>query len=1342
MEGPPIELVADEIRAIRERLGLSQAEAGKVLGGGPSAFTKYEAGTLRPAASLVNLLRVLEANPAAITTLGGRMPHEIAIRGTGPFEVTGRHIEALTDRAGRMLPELLRRLLVAEAQANDVPASGVHVASSINTPDGGEDGRIEWTGGPDHTRFLPGRLCQFQLKGGRIKPSDARRDVLATSGEVKDMVRSVLDAEGHYIMLCSYSYSQKQIGARERSIREGLCEAGVAVADEQIDFRDADQIARWTNQHPSVAIWVKEQMHGATSGPFHSWSHWAGRPEHERSPWIDDGRLPALLTQLRERIMTAPGIARVVGPWGVGKSRLVLEALSPPAEGDADDRDLSDFVLYAVESENGSKELYAAVQKLVDAMARAVVVVDCCLPQTHRILAGTVSRSGSRVSLITIDDDLSGVPPDETTIKVDEAPTSVIEAIVQRSLPGLPSGEQNRLARFSTGYPEIAIRIGEAWRRSIPIGHTTDDGLVDAIVQGHRPDEPALMLKSAKLIAVFGMVRFRADPGARLGEIATLGRNLTADDLRATIEDFVRRGVVQRRGRYVVLRPRALALNLSERQWREWSPERWDAVLSGNTSADLKVVAARGLALLNTTDISQEVVAHVCRIGGGFDGWNGISRDGHAEVLSRLSEIDTRVVFAQIDRSLAAIERSRISGEIRRHLVRALEKVAFRHDTFSGGARMLLSLAIAENETCSNNATGQFTSLFPSFLGNTEADGTERLALLGEVAHSTNDAQREVIVQALAAGSKTAGFWTLAGAERHGTRQALERWSPTTHEQFADYIKGCVTRLVHFAKGQDSAAALARGFLAAKLGSLFRKDLVSMLESAVIQVHEAVGYWPQALDSIGRILARHSDSMDRAVIDCTRRLIGKLQPTSLEMRVRFLVTDMPIDYPYERDMDFHARQRRQMETVHALALEIVQHPTILKRVICQLSQGEQRMAYTFGQAVATHVESPLELLDSIIGCAEEVPRDSRNHDLLCGYVAGITADYRDAVETLKRRMAKSHELAPALPRVCLQGDITASDVELVVAALRAGRLRASDLKWWRWDAPNASTSAISVLLDAMLDQGGEALSDSAELLVTFVHSAPDRLDDLRRQVVRLVKDVIQPGRRGRIDLFVFREIVKWMLYKGRQDSDASAVALLLARALIESREYDAQRTLEPLLPLLLSEFPEITWSLIGSTIVADDTFAMRMEFVLGDHFAFDEAGNPAILSLPENALFAWCHCDPDRAPAFAAAVVPVLTPSRKDAERSLHPIMARLIDEFGDCKKVLDAIDRNIMHNFSWRGSLTTYYAVYRKPLHTLLDHPKPEVGRWAARMLRRLEQEIENARNHDEEVDAKSELG
>ena len=72
-----------DIRTIRRRLNLSQAEAGEVIGGGPRAFQKYEAGTVRPSASLVQLLQLLDANPAALGALRGQ--HE-----AGPFEVDGR----------------------------------------------------------------------------------------------------------------------------------------------------------------------------------------------------------------------------------------------------------------------------------------------------------------------------------------------------------------------------------------------------------------------------------------------------------------------------------------------------------------------------------------------------------------------------------------------------------------------------------------------------------------------------------------------------------------------------------------------------------------------------------------------------------------------------------------------------------------------------------------------------------------------------------------------------------------------------------------------------------------------------------------------------------------------------------------------------------------------------------------------------------------------------------------------------------------------------------------------------------------------------------------------------
>ena len=133
--------------------------------------------------------------------------------------------------------------------------------------------------------------------------------------------------------------------------------------------------------------------------------------------------------------------------------------------------------------------------------------------------------------------------------------------------------------------------------------------------------------------------------------------------------------------------------------------------------------------------------------------------------------------------------------------------------------------------------------------------------------------------------------------------------------------------------------------------------------------------------------------------------------------------------------------------------------------------------------------------------------------------------------------------------------------------------------------------------------------------------------------------------------------------------------------------------------------------------------------------------NPAILSLPEDTLFAWCHAHPDRAPAFVAATVPILTTYRTDApEQSLHPVVIRLFDEFGDRDGVLQAVSLN-MGNFGWSGSVTNYFTLYLEPLRTLHNHPKWQVRRWAKAMLRHLDTRIEHARNEDEEWDAQYEI-
>ncbi len=62
-------LLPEEITAIRQRLNLSQREAGKILGGGTRAFQKYEAGSVPVSAPMNNLLLLLSVGPERLEEL-------------------------------------------------------------------------------------------------------------------------------------------------------------------------------------------------------------------------------------------------------------------------------------------------------------------------------------------------------------------------------------------------------------------------------------------------------------------------------------------------------------------------------------------------------------------------------------------------------------------------------------------------------------------------------------------------------------------------------------------------------------------------------------------------------------------------------------------------------------------------------------------------------------------------------------------------------------------------------------------------------------------------------------------------------------------------------------------------------------------------------------------------------------------------------------------------------------------------------------------------------------------------------------------------------------------------
>jgi HTH-type transcriptional regulator/antitoxin MqsA len=69
-----------EIHRIRKKLGLTQAMAAKLTGGGHNAFSRYERGEATPLPAVVNLFRLLDRHPDLLKELTKDMVGTNALR--------------------------------------------------------------------------------------------------------------------------------------------------------------------------------------------------------------------------------------------------------------------------------------------------------------------------------------------------------------------------------------------------------------------------------------------------------------------------------------------------------------------------------------------------------------------------------------------------------------------------------------------------------------------------------------------------------------------------------------------------------------------------------------------------------------------------------------------------------------------------------------------------------------------------------------------------------------------------------------------------------------------------------------------------------------------------------------------------------------------------------------------------------------------------------------------------------------------------------------------------------------------------------------------------------------
>ncbi|SIT59142.1 hypothetical protein BQ8794_70072 [Mesorhizobium prunaredense] len=199
------------------------------------------------------------------------------------FEVTSDQIERLDEN---QVVDLLRRLISTELNKNSIPLRSGTAPAQITIPDGGDDARVSWSGGPNETDWLPSRFTVFQSKKGTTSPAGLKAETQTKSTQgtnapkLSEALKEAISQSGAYVIVTPTPVVGTNVDRRIKAIREGINDAGNDPSLlSSIQIYDCNRLAAWTNTHPSVALWLNALLRDVHLGGFQTFDDWGRAPE-------------------------------------------------------------------------------------------------------------------------------------------------------------------------------------------------------------------------------------------------------------------------------------------------------------------------------------------------------------------------------------------------------------------------------------------------------------------------------------------------------------------------------------------------------------------------------------------------------------------------------------------------------------------------------------------------------------------------------------------------------------------------------------------------------------------------------------------------------------------------------------------------------------------------------------------------------------------------------------------------------------------------------------------------------------------------------------------------------
>jgi hypothetical protein len=672
----------------------------------------------------------------------------------GPFDVDPTSVE----RLGAAFALFVNDLLAAEVGRAGLLGFQLDINSQTNTADGGVDAAL-WSS--NATDWLPDGDSAWQFKSSDLEPAECKEELKGAA-----FARDLMSKGATYVLVLGRPLVRAKKESRLDALREQA--EALGLDGSAIRLYEGNQLARWVSTLPALAL---DRRLGGPGPAVLDFERWSGSAEH-RERWVACPSRGEMETAVMSVSTGHLRTYRLEGGSGLGKTRLAMEVLRSA--------DTKPLVVYAPRAEQLQPE---TVSYLCDGERTSILVVDNCSRAYHQSIVEQID--GRKVRLLTI-----GIDAEERLVRtplhqLPPAENGEIDAILQENVPGLwPEAgrvvHENCFGNIRTALL-LAARLVESGEQNVTALLQENDfrHLIATLLPEHADFFPCAVLA---LLERVGWDRDRRHQLELLCEFAGIDIDLAQTAAR----HLETAGLFTRQGRYRSLVPQPVAVFLAASAWEHFGDRILDE-LAPMCDAEMLTGLFHRAAELGRFPPVREVLRRLLSKDGPYGSLERIEAS-NAELLVQLAIVlpdETTMHLSELIES-EALDSIRSQRESRRALVRALEKLVWHSTLFSRAADCLLRLALAENETWANNATGLWSGLFAARLPTTAASPSQRIEYLNGRASSTSSEVRLLVAKAITAALHPYESAMVSGELQEGTI-VEPRGSVRSLEEALDY---------------------------------------------------------------------------------------------------------------------------------------------------------------------------------------------------------------------------------------------------------------------------------------------------------------------------------------------------------------------------------------------------------------------------------------------------------------------------------------------------------------------------------------------------------------------------